>query len=68
MRSRSLLSGEAVGDDETIDEASVKAVSREVVDIVDVSDSSAELRREDPEETEADALRCARTDETSGAL
>lgn len=68
MRSSSLLPGEAVGDENAIDETSVDTVSREVVDIVDVSDSSAELRVDDPEETEVDALRRARTDETLGAL
>lgn len=68
MRSSSLLPGEEVGNGYAIDETSVDTVSREVVDIVDVSDSSAELWEEDPEETDVDALRCARTDETSGAL
>jgi hypothetical protein len=60
-----LASGEEVGDDDAIDETSVKAVSREPDE---VSDSSAEEREEDPEDTEKDAFRWARTAETSGAL
>jgi len=58
-----LAPGEEVGDDvDAIDETSVMVVSR------DVSDSSAELREEEPEDTDPDALRCARRVETSGAL
>lgn len=63
----SLASGEEVGDEDAIDETSVKVVSREVCDVDEVSDSSAELR-EEPDDTEKDALRWARTSETSGAL
>jgi len=63
--SLSLAPGEEVGDDDAIDETSVKAVSR---DPDEVSDSSAEDREEDPDDTEKDAFRWARTAETSGAL
>ena len=50
------MSGEEVGDEDAIDETSVEAESCEVCDIVEVSDSSAELR-EEPEDTDVDALR-----------
>lgn len=52
-----MISGEEVGDEDAIDETSVNAVSREVCDIVDVSDSFAELREEELEDTDVDAFR-----------
>jgi len=58
------------GDDsseEATEDAVVETVSRELCDVDDVSESSAELRDE-PLDTDVLALRCARTNETSGAL
>lgn len=57
MRSRSLVFGEEVGDDDATDETSVDAESCEFADIVDVYDSSASLWDEEPEDTDVDALR-----------
>lgn len=49
--------GDEVGDEDAIDETSVKAVSRELCVVDEVSDSSAELRADEPDDTEKDAFR-----------
>jgi hypothetical protein len=49
------------------DDISVSVVSRDRCEPAEESESSAELR-DDVEETEFEALRCARIVETSGAL
>jgi len=48
-------------------EISVRVVSLERCEAAELSESSAELR-EEAEETEFDAFRCARNVDTSGAL
>jgi hypothetical protein len=49
-------------------EASVNCVSLSLLEVEEVSDSSALIREDEPEETLEDALRCACTTEMSGAL